>query len=194
MDGLETLTTRASAMALTGPAPGDADLDRILAAAARAPDHGKLRPWKFILVRGAARNRLGEIMADALTARDADAPRQMVEAERGKPLRAPLVVVVASTADPEHPKIPEIEQVLSAGCAAHSIILAAHALGYGAMWKTGAAAYDGAVKSALGLAPQHHIVAFLYLGTRSGPAAEIRRPHHSQFVEEWQQATMLAEA
>ena len=118
MDGLQTLTTRASAMALTGPAPGDADLDRILAAAARAPDHGKLRPWKFILVRGAARNRLGEIMADALTARDPDAPTQMVEAERGKPLRAPLVVVVASTADPEHPKIPEIEQVLSAGCAA----------------------------------------------------------------------------
>lgn len=194
LDGIETLTTRASALKLTEPAPGGADLERILAAAVRAPDHGKLRPWKFLLVRGAARERLGDVMAHALLARDPDAPRQMVDAERAKPVRAPLLIVVAATSDPDHPKIPEIEQVISASCAAMNIFLAAHALGYGCMWKTGAPAYDPSVKSALGLAPRHHIVAFLYLGTHEMPPADIRRPRHADFVQEWEGATLLAGA
>ncbi len=194
MNAIETLTTRASALKLTEPAPSPAEMEIILSAAVRAPDHGKLRPWSFLLVRGDARERLGDVFAEALLARDPDAPRQMVDAERLKPMRAPLLIVVAATADPDHPKIPEIEQVMSASCAAMNMFLAAHALGYGCMWKTGAPAYDKSVKSALGLAPRHHIVAILYIGTHAMPPADIRRPNPADFVREWDGKTMLAGA
>lgn len=193
LDGIATLATRASAINLTEPAPSDTELECILDAAVRAPDHGKLRPWKFLLVRGAARARLGDIMAKALLARDPNAPHQMIEAESAKPIRAPLLIIVAAASDPEHPKIPEIEQVISASCAAMNIFLAAHALGYGCMWKTGAPAYDSSVKSALGLEPQHHIVAFLYLGTHKIPPPDIRRPRHADFVQIWEGAPLIAE-
>jgi len=186
MDAVDALISRASALKLTEPAPPDDVVERLLTAGARAPDHGKLRPWRFILVRGDARARLGDVMAQALVAREPDAPAPLVEKERAKPLRAPLIVTVAATVQPDHPKIPPVEQIASAVCAAQNIMIAAHALGWGCMWKTGAPAYDDGVKAALGLQPHDEIVGFLYLGTTAmAPPANQRRPDPADYVAEW---------
>lgn len=184
MDALELLLTRESASRLQDPAPDEAALAAMFRSAVRAPDHGRLRPWRFILVRGKARERFGEVMADSLRARVPDATPEMLARERTKALRAPLIVVVAARVCAGG-KIPEIEQVLSAGAAAQNIMLAAHALNYGAMWKTGAPAYDAGVKQALGLEPSDAIVGFIYLGTRAGPPAPAARPAPEDHIAEW---------
>ena len=167
MDAIEALTTRASPAALVAPAPDAATLQRILGAAMRAPDHGRLRPWRFIVVEGAARDAFGAVLADALLRREPAAGEATLAKERAKPLRAPLIVVVAAVLR-EHRGVPAIEQIVAAGAAAENILVAAHALGFGAFWRTGAPAYDETVKRALGLKPDDAIVGFLYLGT---PAA-----------------------
>lgn len=164
MDAYEALVTRVSATGLGEPAPDAAVLRKIIAAALRAPDHGRLRPWRFIAVRGDGRNRLGEVLAAALQRRDPAAGPDQLERERQKPLRAPLVLAVAAQIA-HNSKIPAVEQLLSAGAAAQNIMLASHALGFGAAWKTGDAAYDLGVKQALGLTASDEIVGFLYIGT-----------------------------
>lgn len=184
MDALTALTTRTSGIALGEPAPSPAEIETILAAAVRAPDHGKLRPWRFLLIASEGRHRLGEVLVEALARREPDAPAPLLQKEREKPLRAPLIVVVVAKVVPDHAKIPEIEQVISAGAAAQNIQLAAHALGYGCMWRTGAAAYDDHVKAALGLAPTDQIVGFMYLGKAQG-TAPLRPAAVSDFVCEW---------
>ena len=108
----------------------------------------------------------------------------MLARERGKALRAPLIVVVVARIQ-SGSKIPEVEQIVSAGAAAQNIMLAAHALGYGAMWKTGEPAYDLRVKEALGLQASDAIVGFLYLGTRAAGSAPVARPEPQDFVVEW---------
>jgi nitroreductase len=168
MDALTALTTRSTAVRLVEPAPAGANLAAILAAGARAPDHGRLRPWKFVLVRGAARDKLGQLLVSALRARQPDAPEAVFAKERDRAQRAPLIVAVAAKVR-AHPKIPAIEQIISAGAAAQNMLVAAHALGFGGMWKTGPAAYDGQVKAGLGLEPEDVIVGFLYFGTHAAP-------------------------
>jgi len=185
MDALQALTSRRSPPKLVEPAPDDEQLAAILSAAIRAPDHGRLRPWRFILLRGEARERLGTVLADALRARAPDVPDDVVARERQKPLRAPLMVVVAANLVEGH-KIPVIEQVLAAGAAAQNLILAAHAMGFGAMWRTGEAAYDARVKEALGLQPADAIVGFMYLGTPQGrPPIPPNEPGVKEFMREW---------
>ena len=171
MDAIEIITSRVSPAQLTEPGPSAEQLQAILAAAARAPDHGRMQPWRFLLIEGAARQRLGEVMAQSLKRRETDAPAGKLEAERKKPLRAPLVIVV-SAAVRDNPKVPDIEQVVAAGAAAQNLLLAAHALGLGAFWRTGPAAYDAEVKRALGIAEHDAIVGFIYLGSiaMAGPA------------------------
>ncbi|MCZ6765050.1 MAG: nitroreductase [Alphaproteobacteria bacterium] len=187
MDAITALTTRASAFKLTEPAPSQEDLDTILAAAVRAPDHGRLRPWRFLCIRGAAREKLGRAMAEKMARDNAEANASMLARTAAKPLRAPLIIAVIGTVDTEHPKIPEIEQVLSAGSAAQNIMLAAYALGYGCMWKTGEICYDDAFKALLGVKPTDHIVGFMYLGTIDASAQmEIDRPDFRSLVSEWQ--------
>jgi len=181
MEALEALHTRASAPALEEPGPGERQLAAILRAAGRAPDHGLMRPWRFIVVRGEARSRLGAVMAEATRRRTPDASEETLERERAKPLRAPLLVVVAAKPR-ERRGVPEIEQLLAAGAAAENILLAAHALGFGAMWRTGEAAYDDAVKAALGLDPADAITGFLYIGTPTSAAPARPRPE-SQILE-----------
>jgi nitroreductase len=157
-----------------------------LRAAVRAPDHGRLQPWRFLLIEGEARRQLGDVLANALHAREPDTSLQKLDAERAKPMRAPLVMVVA--AEPrEHPTIPEIEQVMAVAAAAHNILLAAHARGFGGFWRTGASAYDPEVKRALGLAPGSHIVGFLYLGTIAMPGRP-RVDDPTPFVRRWPQS------
>src|SRR5690349_16358245 len=126
MDALELLMTRASNGKLREPAPDDATLQIIVQAALRAPDHGLLRPWRVQLVRGSARERLGEIMQAALLRRSPGAPPEALEKERRKPLRAPLIAVISAHVRPD-PKAPEIEQILAAGALTHGLLLGLHA-------------------------------------------------------------------
>lgn len=184
MNALEMLHTRESAAKLQAPAPDDSALKAILQAAVRAPDHGRLRPWRFIAIRGEALERFGDVLAQTLQARMPQATPDMLERERAKALRAPLIVAVAARVQ-RGGKIPEIEQVLSSGAAAQNIMLAAHALGYAAMWKTGDPAYDPRVKKALGLEEGDAIVAFIYLGTATGGPRPLPRPTAEEFLTEW---------
>jgi nitroreductase len=187
MNALEALLTRQSVPPafLGEPAPDDAALERILAAGASAPDHGRLRPWRFILIRGAARARLGEVFAQALLERQPDAPAAALDQERARPMRAPLLIAVAAKVDPEHPKIPEIEQILSTAAAAQNILIAAHAEGFGAKWLTGANAYDEHVKRALGLAPSDRLIGFIHMGTIEGSPPAVAHADARAHVVEW---------
>jgi nitroreductase len=187
--------TRASVPAkqLTDPAPDGSDLDTILEAAVRAPDHGTLRPWRFVLIRGPARERLGDVLAEAFRRREPEVDQALVERQRSKPLRSPLIVTVVAHVDRAHPKVPEIEQVLATGAAIENMLLAAHALGYGAIWLTGNGAYDRSVADALGLALDERIVGFVYLGTPSGEPPSPERPDPRSLSREWLEPAPPAE-
>jgi nitroreductase len=164
-DALKLLTTRRSLkpVELAGPAPSPSEIDTLLTVASRVPDHGKLTPWRFIVFEGAAREAAGAAIAAAFRVKYPDASPEQIEAERKRLVRAPLVIAVVSRAGP-HVKIPEWEQVLSAGAAAMSLVIAAHALGYGANWITEWYAYDRGVLDALGLAPHERIAGFIHIG------------------------------
>lgn len=180
MQAIDALLKRRSAKALTDPAPDEGALALLLECAARAPDHGRLRPWRFIVIRGAARARLGELMADQLRRTQPAASAEALQRERQKAFRAPLIVVVAAVCT-ALAKVPAIEQIIAAGAAAQNMLLAATALGFGAMWKTGDAAYDDTVKVALGLEAKDSIVGFLYLGT--APADAVPPPARAQWQD-----------
>jgi len=179
MDALEALLNRVSVPRLREPAPDAAQRELLFRAALRAPDHGQLRPWRFLTIEGAGRERLGELFAQALAAGAADVGEEALAKARAMPLRAPLLVVVIARVQ-DHFKVPPQEQVIAAGCAAHAILLAAHAQGVGAVWRTGELAYNARVAAGLGLAAGEQIVAFLYLGT---PERELRTPAPLQLVD-----------
>lgn len=162
MDLLEGIQSRASALKLAAPGPTPEHLEHIMRVGMRAPDHGRLKPWRFVVLEGEARGKLGDAMAELLRRKAPQCTQVQIDAERNKVQRAPTIVVVAARI--AKGKIPEIEQVASVAAGVQNMLLAAHALGYGAMWKTGAAAYDTDVKTALGLLPEDHIVAMVYLG------------------------------
>ncbi len=184
MDAMELLRTRFSALKLGEPAPSAQTVEAMLESAARAPDHGRLQPWRLILIEGDARLDFGKILAEALSRRNSLANEEALAREREKALRAPLIIVVATRCD-RSAKIPIIEQTLSAGCAAHSIMLAAFAQGLGAMWRTGEPAYDNAVKSALGIEPDDLIVGFIYVGTDLGGPGTRPRRATQEFAQHW---------
>jgi nitroreductase len=176
-DALELLKTRRSfkAVELSGPGPSPAEIDTLITVASRVPDHGKLAPWRFIVFEGEARRAAGEAIASAFRVKYPDAKPEHIAAERERLMRAPLVIAVVSRAAP-HVKIPEWEQVLSAGAAAMNLVTAAHALGYGANWITEWYAYDRAVLDALGLAPHERIAGFIHIGRPPGPPEDRPRP------------------
>jgi nitroreductase len=184
MDAYEALITRTSPKELGEPAPDEAAEAKIIAAALRAPDHGRLKPWRFLSIRGEGRHRFGEVLASALQRANPNASAETLELERQKPLRAPLILVVAARTE-QHPKIPVAEQLLSAGAAAQNIMIASHALGFGAMWKTGAPAYDAGVKEALGLAASDEIVGFMYIGTPKSMPKAPTPLNIADFVQSW---------
>ncbi|MCP5471098.1 MAG: nitroreductase family protein [Sinobacteraceae bacterium] len=163
-DVLETIMLRSSATKLVEPAPDRAQLETLLRAAVRAPDHGRLAPWRFAVLQGEARARLGEAMAEVLRQRTPDVAAEVLDGERRKALRAPVVIAVAVSPQPL-PKIPEVEQIAAVAAGIENLILAAHALGFGSMWKTGPAAYNPIVNRALGFEPTDRILGFVYLGT-----------------------------
>ena len=179
----DVVIERVSPLRLADPGPDAEGLDRILAAGLRAPDHGRLRPWQFFVIRGEARRRFGDLLAESLRRRTLDAAETSLEAERAKALRAPVIVVVAITPR-DTQRIPAVEQVLSAGAAAENMLIAAHALGYGAFWRTGAAAYDRVLAAALGLAGEDSIAGFIYIGDIAVPG-KAKDPDPAGVVKEW---------
>ena len=168
MDALEAIRTRRSYGRLTEPAPTDEHLRLILEAGAAAPDHGELKPFRFTILRGAGLDAFGEVLEEAYFRRCTDTGKPPVPAkaqkERTKLGRAPLVLVVSAVRQPSE-KIPWVDQRDAAAAAAENILLAAHALGYGAMWRTGDPCTDDYVMKALGLTQDDSIVGFLYVGT-----------------------------
>ena len=184
MEATDLLAHRASNGKLRDPAPDEPTLRAILESALRAPDHGLLRPWRLLLVRGAAREALGQVLHDALLQRKPHAAPEELAKERRKLLRAPLVIVVVARPRTD-PKVPEPEQVMSAGLVAYGLVLAAQAHGFAGMWRTGPAAYDPVVHRALGLEPGEQTVGFIYLGTPAQPAPPITRPNPDTFAREW---------
>jgi nitroreductase len=184
---IDMLLSRASVSPrlLAEPGPSEAQLDLIFDAALRAPDHGNLKPARFILVRGEARARFGDMLAAALLKREPEAPEPVVEKFRSWPRVAPLVIAVAAKVRSGH-KIPEIEQILSAGASAMNLLNAAHALGFTGMWVTGPSAYDPVVARALGLEEDDKLVGFVGIGTpANAQRPALRKVERQAFVSEW---------
>jgi nitroreductase len=173
---LELLLTRrsGSAKTMTGPGPSTSQLNVILEAAARVPDHGKLAPWRFIVFEGEARAGFGEFLAECVLLDDPQASEERLRLERERFLRAPVVIAVVSRVREGIP-IPEWEQILSAGAACQNLALAAHALGYVANWITEWYAYHPRVRDRLGLKSGERVAGFVYLGTSSAPLEERKR-------------------
>jgi nitroreductase len=191
MDVLEALTTRTTVpqVKMADPGPDPEQIRAILAAGAAAPDHGKLRPWQFILIRGEARAELGELFARALRIANENASPEEIEKQRSAPLRAPLIVAVATRINEGAiAKIPEIEQIASAAAAAQNMLVAAHALGFGGKWSTGKNAYDSVIREALGVAPRDHILGFLYFGSIGAQQSTSPRPDLDSIVTSWPSA------
>lgn len=164
MEISEYLEGRRSCPKVVAPGPTDAQVTQLLQAAVSAPDHGKLRPWRFLVLTDAALGRLGELFVEVALTKHPDLDEAGREREKGKPLRAPMILVVAADVTLGH-KVPVGEQVASAVCAAEHVMLAAHAMGLGAMWRTGDLVHSDSVKAALGFQSKDEIVAFIYLGT-----------------------------
>jgi nitroreductase len=184
---LDLLSTRRSVppLALGAPGPSADQLDRLLTIGARVPDHGKLAPWRFIIFEGAGRIAAGELIARAFSADHPDADPERVELERKRLAHAPLVIGVVSCAAP-HVKIPEWEQVLSAGAVCMNLVTAATAMGFGASWLTQWYSYDRRVLEGLGLAPHEKIAGFIHIGKSPGAPEERVRPSLSSITSRHQ--------
>ena len=184
MNALDAIFTRTSAPRLSKPAPDKSTLRNIFRAAFRAADHGLLQPWRFLIIEGDSRSKLGELFLAAHLESDPDISVEKQASIRKKPFRAPLIIVTISS-HKKHPKVPSIEQDLSAAAATQNMLIAAHAQGIGAMWRTGSMAYHPAVIAGLGLSEREKIIGFLYLGTNTGPIRSIAEPDVDTFFREW---------
>lgn len=178
---LDLLMARHSPWPLTEPAPSAQDLDLVFQAALRAPDHGQLQPWRFVVVRGDARVALGKVFAEAARLRD---PLDDGERFRGKAMAAPVLVAICARVQSPH-KVPESEQVLAVGAAAMNMLNALHLLGYGGFWATGLNSYDRHVQQALGLQGNERLLGFLYMGTPKERTPVPARHAPEGFVREW---------
>lgn len=183
MDAITALHTRLSTPRLADPGPSQDDLACLLRAAMRAPDHGILRPWRFFIVEGDQRQVLGEIFVAAQLEDDPETPTAVLEKVRNNPLRAPLVMIVVAETDPDN-RVPVIEQVLAVAAATQNMMIAAHAKGIGAMWRTGRMASHGLVKERLGFAEKDEIVAYLYLGTPTGSRKALPDESYESYLRE----------
>lgn len=162
MNSLELLLNRQSNPFLTSPAPQNESLDIILKAGMKAPDHGALTPWRFVIAIDKGLDVLSEVFSSAMSATTDDNAK--IEKAQKMPYRAPMIIVI-TTAYQKHSKVPEQEQLVAAGCAAHAMQMAAYAQGFGAMWRTGDFSYNDSVKKALNIELNEDIVGFLYIGS-----------------------------
>jgi len=185
---LDLLLSRRSVKAamLTAPGPSAVELDTILRAASRVPDHKKVEPWRFIVFEGEARARFGEALANACAAEEKEPPSpSRLEMERGRFLRAPVVIGVISHVRPV-PGAPEWEQILSCGAAAMTLVVAANAMGFGTCWITEWYAYSPAIRGVLGLGEGERVAGFVYIGTAKERQPDRDRPDLGRIVSRWQ--------
>jgi nitroreductase len=186
-NALDALLSRRSvpALQLREPGPSAAQIGAAIDAALRAPDHGGLKPWRFVLIHGAARSRLSELFVRRLQQREPATPPGKLDKARNMPLTAPLVIAVGARVRQDH-KVPEHEQLLAAGAGVMNLLNAFHAQGYGAIWLTGGNAYDPEVGAALGFDAQERCLGFVYVGSASPQeSSAARRPDRAAFVREW---------
>ena len=169
---------------LIEPAPNDEQLAQIFKAAMNAPDHRHLRPYRFITIRGEARQALSEVFVNAVKIREPDVDDDYLNKQRQKPLRSPLIVVLVASLQDDH-KVPEVEQILCTGAVANNILLASNALGFGSIWLTGANAFDENVCKSLGLADSEKIIGFIYLGTPKVKMPDRGAANLSSMVSNW---------
>lgn len=166
-DLVALLRNRRSRPTLVAPAPDPSELHELLVAACSAPDHGRLRPWRFVVVDGAARKSLGDAFAAAQAERSPSAKMVELARLRAQPLRAPMIVVLVGVPR-EHPKVPVWEQRASVACVGYGLLLAAHARGFGTMWRTGWYGDAPEVRAHLGLTGGEEVTGWIYLGTPAG--------------------------
>lgn len=187
MSFTDLLLSRRSVTAneLTEPGPGEEQLQTILQAAHRVPDHKKLGPWRFIIFQGDARASFGNTLRDIFAEENPDASEKLLEFEQQRFTRAPIVIAVISSPVDE-PKAPEWEQVLSAGAACQNILLAATALGYGSQWLTEWYAFSSKVDAALELEPTEKVAGYMYIGSIATPPTERNRPSLDERIRYWQ--------
>jgi nitroreductase len=175
MDALEAILTRHS-VAKVKPDPISREMiEKLLHAAVQAPNHYKVRPWRFVVLTGKSRQALGEVLAQALKKRNPELPEKGMAIERAKPLRAPVLIAVGVEI-PDDPRVLEIENICAVAAAVENLLLAAHAEGLGAKWRTGSAARDPEVKKFLGLSTEQELISFIYLGYPDMPPDEAERP------------------
>lgn len=160
---------------LHGPGPSTEEVKKMLNAALRVPDHGKLAPWRFLSIQGEARLALGELLVQRALELDANTPAAVIEKNRARFSFAPLIIAVIAKLTPHH-KVPEQEQLLSGGAVCFALLQAAQALGYGAQWLTGWAAYDAVITKKLGMVTNERILGFIHIGNVNEPAPERLRP------------------
>jgi nitroreductase len=171
----DIIKRRRSIGKMTSERPARHQLERLLEAATHAPNHHKAQPWKFIVLASNAREELGKVMALSLAGRieetSSDKAQAILNKERNKPLRSPVVIVVAAES-PNQPNVMEIENIEATAAAVQNMLLTAEEMGLACMWRTGDAAYDPHVKQWLGLESGEHIIAFLYVGYPAIPRLE----------------------
>jgi nitroreductase len=174
---LEFMRTRRSvpAKTMTGPGPSDAEVEAMIAIASRVPDHGKLAPWRFIRYASDYCRKLNGICLARALERDPALPADLQAFEANRFTKTPVVIAIVSRAQP-HPKIPEWEQLLSAGAASYGLLIAANAYGYDAQWLTEWVSYDEKLGPALGVKPGEKLAGFVYIGTRTMPKTDRDRP------------------
>ena len=187
LNALEALLARRSvpALQLRAPGPSPQQIELAMEAVLRAPDHGALRPWRFALVQGEARERLSELFVRRMQQRAPAAAPGKIEKARTMPLTVPLVIAVAARILNEH-KVPEIEQLLATGAGVMNLLNAFHAQGFGAIWLTGDNGYDREIADALGFGAEERPLGFVYVGSTDGAAAGAPRlPARVALVRDW---------
>jgi nitroreductase len=184
MDMLEGLKSRVSMPLLVEPAPTEAQLENIWQAALRAPDHGCLKPYRFIVIDGDKRAELGELFLQRQLQRKPESDETTIKKTRNMPMRAPMLIVLVACPQ-EHPKVPAAEQVQTTACAGQNILHAAFAQGLGAVWRTGWVAEDQQIQTALGIKEDEEMLGFIYLGTPKTALKDVPIVNSAEFVSSW---------
>ncbi len=184
---LHALDARRSVPAkqLGEPGPDAATLMRMLTSAVRVPDHGKLVPYRFLRLAGDARHSLGAFLAERALQRDPQVSAAQLDKDRQRFSHAPLIITVIASPRP-NPKVPEAEQLMTAGCVCFALLQAAQALGFGAQWLTAWMAFDPAVHAHLGLAEGEQIAGFIHIGTPKTEVPERERPDPAALLQDWE--------
>lgn len=181
---VDLIANRVSSPRLTEPAPNAEQLEQIFKCALRAPDHMLLRPWRYLVIEGDARAKLGEAFVEAAQQNATALTDAQIEKYRKMPLRAPMMIVAVSTNLP-HEKVPVVEQQVSCGVGVGYMLLALQAMGYNGIWRTGVLAEDALVKERLGIQPHESLIGFLYVGTPVGELKAVPTLHQEYFVQNW---------